>query len=190
MSFLVCCYSNQKFWLAGEKNCHYLLMALFYKFILINSPDRRIECFRKDGRLTFVPSSTKAIFSYCKTFFSRFSRDRKNRKFKLPRKCLLKMTQNLEISTEEKDTSAKCTIRFQLLSTAIKLLNHGPESKHSLCLLAKLNKQVINSTCIHSSINHYQTETGHVKGDERFMGQSENNFFLFFEIRENKSPRK
>ena len=72
---------------------------------------------------------------------------------------------------------------FQLLSTAIKLLNHGTESKHSLCLLVKLNKQVINSTCIHSSTNQYRTETVHIKGDERLMCQSmiksRKLFFLF-----------
>ena len=44
--------------------------------------------------------------------------------------------------------------KIQLLSTAIKLLNHGAESKHSLCLLAKLNKQVINSTFINKSISN------------------------------------
>ena len=59
----------------------------------------------------------------------------------------------------------------------------GTESKHSLCLLAKLNIQVINSTFIHSSTNQYQTETVHMKGYECFMGQSMINwrklFFLF-----------
>ena len=36
-----------------------------------------------------------------------------------------------------------CSIKISLLSTAIKLLNLGKESKHSLCLLAKLNKLIV-----------------------------------------------
>ena len=54
---------------------------------------------------------------FASDLFLRFSRDRKNHEFKLPQKCLLKMTQNLEINTEGKRQSMKSRVYIHISNT-------------------------------------------------------------------------
>ena len=64
--FLYGAYSNHDHISACLKICLYMyfLIALFYKFIVEPLQGRRIQCFRRDGRLTYCCSDTLTIMIF------------------------------------------------------------------------------------------------------------------------------